>query len=292
MTDVPFDDPTVPLQVIVDPRFKQRWLDVRRGEGRRRLRILVVGVVVATVLAAAVGVLYSPLLEVSHVRIQGVAGAQAAQIRQAAAVAGHPLIDVRPGTVATRVDAVPWVADASVQTQWPGTVRIQVHSRAAVAQVKLGATAAGPQVALLDATGRVLAAPRGLVLSMPLVSGVSISGVRPGQWVRGASRGAVTGGPASLLANPPSAVAGAFALCANLPPALARSVQSISVAGDQLQAAVSSPNATRPITVLLGNQQELVEKLTALATILQQVNLTGIGQIDVRIPAEPALTPR
>jgi cell division septal protein FtsQ len=293
VTSVNYDDPTVPVGVIVDPRIKQRWVDTRRAEERRRRRIFLVGAGVAATLCAAVGVLYSPLLEVRHVRVQGVAGPQAAQVLSVAGVAHQALIDVRPGGVAARLDALPWVSDASVQTQWPTTVRIQVHSRSPVAQVLVAPNASGQQVVLLDATGRVLTEPRAPVQALPLLSGLSVGGVGPGQWVAGTAPGAAfSGPPAALLTNPSSAVAGALALSANTPQALVNAVESITVTRGLLQEVVSSPTATAPVTVLFGDQQQLAAKLTALATIVQQVNLAGIGQIDVRIPSRPALTPR
>jgi cell division septal protein FtsQ len=290
VTSVRYDDPTVPLRVIVDPRIKQRWLDTRRAEGRRRLRIFLVGAGVAATLGAAVGVLYSPLFEVRHVRVQGVYGPQATQVLAAAAVAHKPLIDVHPGTVAARLDAIPWVSDATVQTQWPTTVRVRVQSRTPVAQVVVPGNARGPQVVLLDATGRVLTGPVAPIPTMPLLSGVSVHGVRPGQWIAGTVRGAVPGSPASLLADPSTAITGALALSANMPRSLAGALESITAKDGALQALVSSPTATVPVTVLLGDQSQLADKLTALATIVQQVDLAGITQIDVRIPTRPALT--
>ncbi len=295
MTPVDYNDPTVSLRVVVDPRFKQRWLATRRAEGRRRLRIAIIVLSVVAFVGAGVGVLYSPLLGVRHVRVEGVGGVQATQIRSAAALGQEPLIEVEPAAVAARLDAVPWVAAASVHIQWPGTVKIAVRSRTPVAQVLVAPKTTGP-VAILDATGRVLAEPSAPLQNLPFLTGVGVARLHPGQWVAGglgpSPSTAVSGATGGLVADPPSVTAGALAMSANLPASVAGAVISISVTGNQLRAVVTSATANGPVTVLLGDQQQLGDKLTALATILEQVNLAGIGTIDLRVPFRPALTPR
>jgi len=276
------DDPTLEMRVIVDPRFRQRWIEVRRSQGRRRLHLAAAAVAVVVVLGGAAGVAYSPLLGVRHVRVVGAGGYTPAQIAAAAGLHHQALLEVDASAVAARLEAVAGIDRATVRVEWPSTVRIQVTLRHAVAQ------AAGPQgVAQLDPTGRVLAWLPGPVPALPLVSGLPLTDVAVGAWVPG------TAGPhASVGAQLPGGTAGlaaaALALCANLPAALAPTVQSVDVSSGDLRAVVSNP-AGGQVTVRFGDESDLGRKLTSLATLFQQADLHGVTLIDLRVPDRPAL---
>ncbi len=61
-------DPTSPLQQFdgprVDPRFRRRWAEARRAEGRRRLKVLLGVVALAAIVAGGIGLLHSPVFRV------------------------------------------------------------------------------------------------------------------------------------------------------------------------------------------------------------------------------------
>jgi hypothetical protein len=134
-------------------------------------------------------------------------------------------------------------------------------------------------VALLDGTGRVLerltTAPSGL----PVVGSLAAPGA-VGTWVPGTPGAARSGdGPAR------PAAAEVLAVAAALPPALAAKVWTIEVAGQGVQLTVGMT------TVVFGDTTQLADKVTALQTIVDQVPLSGIADVDLRVPGRPALTP-
>ena len=137
----------------IDPRFRERLIEVRRVEGRRRLRVLLI---LAGFLAVALlgwGFTRSPLLDVDHVHVTGTVHTAPADIATASGVhTGMAMFDVDIGDAAARVRAVPWILRVHVERQWPSTVSITVVERAPVAAVPAKAG-----VAVVDRTGRVLA---------------------------------------------------------------------------------------------------------------------------------------
>ena len=65
---------------------------------------------------------------------------------------GAPLLRVDKGAVRARIEALPWVEKADVETKLPGTLRITVHERVPVAYVRRDDT----HVAVLAADGHVI----------------------------------------------------------------------------------------------------------------------------------------
>jgi len=153
----------------VDPRIRQRWVAVRRAEGRRRLRILLVVLAVVLVGTAAWVALASPLLDVDRIVVRGTVHATPEQVTSAAQIArGDAMIWVDDGAAASRVEALPWVRSAQVERDWPGTVRITVTERTAAAWVQSGT---GP--AIVDGTGRVLDRIADAPADLPEIAGVT-----------------------------------------------------------------------------------------------------------------------
>lgn len=139
----------------VDPRMQRRWIDQRRSEGRRRLRIVLGVVAFAVVALLAWVVAHSSLLGMDTVEVHGTSRVDAATVRTAAAIEeGAPLLFLDDAAVERRVEQLPGIASASVSTELPGTVVIDVVERQPVAW----AAAPPPEkTALLDASGRVIA---------------------------------------------------------------------------------------------------------------------------------------
>ncbi|CAN5738289.1 hypothetical protein BH20ACT1_BH20ACT1_03440 [soil metagenome] len=133
----PTDQRVEQRQVKVDPRLRARRQDVRREEGRRRLRWVQAGAVAAGTGAAVVAALLSPLLDVDRVVVEGVYGDRAAAVERAAEIdPGSPLITLDVGRVRTASEAVPWVDGVDVSRAWPTTVRISVSERRPAAVAK------------------------------------------------------------------------------------------------------------------------------------------------------------
>lgn len=306
---------------LIDPRFRERQIAVRRHAGRRRL--LIAGILAGALSLGAGGLalLHSSLLAVRTVRVTGVTHTSRARVLSAAHLS-RLMIDVEGASAAQRIERLPWVADARVERHWPSSVQISVTERKPVGVVALPGAAVGPPGAavgpqaeavappgggsrtapaggslwaLVDRTGRVLAD-----VSQPPPGLVVLSGVGdPGQ-------------PGSLLA--PGADPALDAV-ADLGPSLGQRVATVDAVGGGLEmvlrpvpgtpvpvalqgghAATGRPAAPPAITngptVVLGGADQLGAKLQALALLVNQVDLSGVRSVDLRVPQSPALTRR
>lgn len=294
----------------IDPRIAQRWVDARRQEGRRRLRVLAVMAAVVTVAAMAVGVLYSPMLAVGQVRVTVTtapgAGAAlgAARVRAEAGLVHHPLmIELSAAAAARRLDADPVLGGARVTKHWPSTVTVTVDQRAPVAQVAVTPSGAGGAgtYALVDSTGRVLAPAGPMVPGLPVVEGVGAAPAA-GRWIPGSAGPSAdpTAAAAELVdmtaasdgPDVPAGPAAALAFLRALPADLRSAVQTISAGpGPALVVVVAPPRvAVGTVRMDLGDGSQLAAKVTAFDTLLGQADLTGVTSIDLSVPTRPAAT--
>ncbi len=299
----PTSTPPRPPRLAVDPRMRQRVIDVKRAQGRRRLRVVIaVGCAVAVV-AAMTGLIYSPVLAVRHIRVSGNAQLSTAQLLDTAGLAHHPLmVDVDPTAIERCLAAVPMVARSTVRRQWPATVTVSVVERIAVAQVPVAGSPGGgapgssgapsgssatastgsspvdtPGTSLVEAvdgTGRVLSGPRPATTRLPILTGLARPG-RPGTWMVGGAR-----------------LAAELAFAAALPGTLTSAVRTVTdTITSGLVGVVVGPGATRPTQVVVGDPDRLPAKVTALVTLLAQVPLATVQTVDIRVPDRPVLTP-
>jgi cell division protein FtsQ len=263
--------------VVVDPRMRSRRIHVRRSAGRRRLKrvSLVLGVVAVIVLALAAT--RTPLLDVDRVLVTGVDGARAEAVRSAAAVApDQPLISLDTGSVASRVEDLPWVASAQVSRSWPATVRVRVTEREVVAAVQV----TEQHVALVDADGYVVSIEEGAV--EPTDGGDDAEaggdgGVAAGALVLTGIEGPIAEGR-RLDGDARDALTVASAMAERLPDTVA------SVSTD-LDAELVAGGVVR-----FGSTDDLDEKITAVKTVLSDVDTACMALLDVRVPGSPALT--
>ena len=250
--------------VGMDPRVRERWVTTRRREGRRRLRIVVGVLAVGVVGGASWGATRSPVLDVDRVVVEGAARSGARLVAESSTVRrDRPLLDVDRGAVARRVAALPWVLRAEVRRDWPGTVRIRVTERQAVAVTRANAGA----WALLDRSTRVLA----LVPSPP--PGLAV--------VAGLPEAAAPGTRLGTRA------AEALAVVTALPPALAPRVAAVAVGDEGVSLRLAPQGEVR-----LGAAEAMEDKLRAALTVLGVVDGRTVATLDVRIPAAPVLTRR
>jgi len=243
----------------IDPRIRRRRVEVKRDEGRRRLRVLLTGLGFFLAVAAAVGLVHSPLLTVSSVSVLGARATDPTAIVQIARLDTHPLmVDVHAASINRQVAALPWVKTAKTERHWPQSVRITVTERVAVAQLEAGSG----QWALTDEAGRVLdVGPR--QPDLPVLAGVA----NPG---------------------PPGAVlhaAEALTVARVLPPDLRSRVKEVAVVADGIDLALTPRG-----TAHLGGIDRLGEKLTAVATVLVRIDPKNLAVLDVRVPEAPVVT--
>lgn len=138
-------------------------------EPRRRrlgLRLLLVAVLVV---GLAVGLAFSPLLDVETVTVEGTTPDRVAAVVRASGVTrGSPLLGVVPGRVESRLEAEPWIAGVTVERRLPGTVRIRI-----VPRVPVGWARVGERVLVVDGTGQVVARPETPPAGVPELLGVA-----------------------------------------------------------------------------------------------------------------------
>jgi len=243
-------------RVRINPRIRERRIEVQREAGRRRLRVLLV---VSSVLCAA-GISFlavtSPVLDVDHVSVTGTHHVTAAQVRAASGVSMHDhLLFVNTGAAARRVEQLPWVEHASVRRELPGTLKIVIREYTPVAYVR-GTTG----VVLVAANGHVIAyAPT------PPALGIEVRGVR-----RAPSAGE--------LLSPPDAAG----VAARLPATLAQRVVAVDVSGGGLALVLSSGGQIR-----LGNASDLGAKAAAAQAVLAHLGAAPFSYIDVSTPNRP-----
>jgi hypothetical protein len=306
----------------IDPRIARRRVEVRREEGRRRLRILVGCCIAGALACLAGGSLWTPLFKVRHLQVtvaataRPVAGLTQLSRHQVVVAAGFAhrrlMVDVDGAALARRLNAIPTLGGAKVSVHWPGTVHIAVSERQAVAAVAApGPRGTAARWALVDATGRVLAAVAAPPAGLPVVYGASaVPG--PGGWLAGSPGPAapvspnpgfsVAGSPdmnaASDSPDVPGGMAAALAIATSLPAQVRSEVQSITVANAQAGSQQARPGLylsvlpsgapSGAIKVDLGDGSQLDAKLTALTAVLTQSDLSNVTELNLTVPDRPA----
>lgn len=262
MTTATTERPTAPPRM--DPRIRARRVAVRRHEGRRRLRRLLIMVAVAATLGVLYLVTRSPLLDVDHVRVHGAHNTGVDAVLAASGIeVGDPMTDVSLDRAHDAILRLPWVESVRVERDWPGTVEIHVTERVAAAVLHTGD---GTWV-LLDGTGHVLTAGTGPAPDLPAIT-IDTTAVQPGGQQHGMS--------------------GALAVARMLTPDLRAWLSSIRPAPDGTVDLLLHQD----IRVELGSQAHLSDKLVDLATVLTRVELDGIDTIDVSVVHDPVVTRR
>ncbi len=247
----------------MDPRISARRTAVLREQGRRRLRIVVIGLAGASCLVGAWFLLHTPLFSARSVTVIGNVHETAAQVVAQAGLASQPpLLDVNAGAAAARLEQLPWVRSATVRVSWPDGVHIAVTEEIPRFVVSM----AGGTWESLSGDGRVLSAsatrPAGLLLlTIP----------------------EVPGSPGAQLSNKDAA---GLRVAATLPASFAAQVTGVTVEpAGWVQLAL-----TTPILVDLGSTAQLTAKYEAVSSILAGATLHNGDVIDVSVPGAPTVT--
>jgi cell division protein FtsQ len=246
--------------LTVDPRLRARRVKVARDAGRRRLRRLTWLGVALGVVGILVALTFSPVVDVEAVSVAGEGHTSADAITGAAGVAtGDSLVWFDPGDAVRAIEALPWVAEATVERSWSGSVTIEVTEREAVAAV-----AGDDGWFLADGTGRLLQAVEDQPTDLPVVQGVHVTG-RAGEVLDRAGIDTVT-------------------VAAAVPPSMRSQVATISSDGDDVAIALREGGA-----VVLGGADDAPAKLASAAAVLATVSPGCVQELDVSVAASPAL---
>ncbi|HEX3622345.1 MAG TPA: FtsQ-type POTRA domain-containing protein [Acidimicrobiales bacterium] len=209
----------------------------------------------------------SRALDVDHIVVLGAVHTTPAEAAAAAHVhRGQRMVNLDLAAAARGVRTLPWVGTATVDREWPGSVRIRVTER--VPAAALPADAGGADV--VDATGRVLARaddpPAGLAL---------LAGLPP------------AGAPGSTLSADGVA---ALEVAVALPDELRARVLGVGPVGGTTGEVELRLGADA--TVRLGPPDDLQRKFDAVRAVLAQVDMRNLAVLDVRRPDSPVLTRR
>ncbi|MEZ5244407.1 MAG: FtsQ-type POTRA domain-containing protein [Acidimicrobiales bacterium] len=250
--------------MAIDPRIRARRVAVRRQEGRRRLRFLLGAVGLIALAVAAWGLTRTPLLDLDHVRYEGVADADAAEVAATTGLEpGTAMFDLDLGGVERDLMALPWVSSATASRDWPGTVRIVVVAREAVAVVGAGS---GPAF-LADVDG-VLIRPASPDSGLPRVA------VEP------------TAGLGGTQVDALPAIEVAIAVPDDLRPW----VDAVTIDGGSGEPVHLGLDLIGSAEAVLGSGDFIDDKLAAVRAVLQRVELACLDVIDVAVADSPVTT--
>ncbi|MGH9130946.1 MAG: cell division protein FtsQ/DivIB [Acidimicrobiales bacterium] len=242
--------------------MRQRRVEFQRYSGRRRLRIVLAALGIGGSLVVAFTVLHSSILGVRHLDISGSRHVSTAEVRKVLGVGrATPMVDINVARSARDLESLPWVSKVVIRREWPGTLKVLLVGRVAVAQVP----DQGGGWAELDATGKVLdhvASPVGGLVKL-VGSGTATA---PGSELLGA-------GPELEVA-------------AGLPSEVRSAVESVvGEAGGEVDLILPGNGV-----IELGLPNHLPAKMQAIATMVSQVDLVGLQTLDVEVPGAPTLT--
>jgi len=222
-----------------------------------------VPILLLLVISAGYGVTRSALLDIDRIEIVGADQrvSEATVVEISGIAIGQPLIDLNLSAVETRLFSIPWVSEARVSRDWPGTVHLRIFLRTAHA---IGVDPSGSQ-ALLDQEGVVLekversistntALPRIRVDAFG-VPGTRVSGIDP--LLRAASA---------------------------IPSDLAAWIVALAPIGEGVRAELVGGAEAN-----LGFSDDYHEQARALSTVLTRVTLTCLREVDVSVPSNPVV---
>lgn len=256
------------------PRVQARRTAVARQRGRWRTRALVLVTGLFTVGGLGWLAIQSSFLDLEDVEVRGTQRADAADVRDAAALErGEPLLLIDRGAVASRVENLPWIQDAAVEWSFPGTLVVKVVERTPVGWVVAddGSTESGGadedeapgRVALVDGTGRVLDVRSRPPARLPQLDHPR-SVPEPGERLEHAE---------SVLA-----------IASSVPDGLRSRVLGVHRASTGFVLDVEGVEIVR-----FGSADGLAQKWSALEAVLDELGERTVYLVDVRVPSVPAV---
>lgn len=246
----------------IEPRLRQRRIGVRRAANRKRLWWIGIGAVVLVVVLGVLALLGSSLFAVKDVTVTGAvytdAGALQAIVDE---LEGTPTLLVDNAEIEAELEAIPWVADARVDTRFPHEATIEIRERTPVA-----ATPGADGLArVLDDEGRVLDVIEGEPVALVWIPGPGTLDVAAGEFA-------------------PIGYAAAAALVPKLTPDIRSRVESMLVTADGADLVLVLTSPSGPVEVRFGSaigENAQIEKLVRLERVLEDTGERTVSVIDV-----------
>ena len=241
----------------IEPRLRERRLAVRKAVGRKRLKWALIVLALVAIVVGGLAVLGSSLFAVEEVDVEGAVytdpDALAAVVDD---LEGTPVLRVDTGAAERQLEAIPWVEDARVTTDFPHRVRIEIRERTPVLAFEAG----DDRYRVIDRDGRVLD-----VLDGEPMRYLQLSSTEPAP--------ALDAGQFA-----PKGFGAAASLVDALTPQMARLAESVEVAPDGSDLRLELDGG---IEVRFGAAEDLVVKLVRLQTVLDDHADEPISIIDV-----------
>ncbi len=242
----------------IEPRMRERRVAVRRAASRKRLKwVFLIGSIIV-VGVGALAILGSPLFAIRAEQVT-VTGNVYTDHDQLQAViddlVGTPVLVADTQAAERALAAIPWVAEARVQTRFPHAVSIEIREREAMA------TYQGPdsRFRVLDREGRVLDVLDKYPFAYLLLGGPDPVDLEPGQFA-------------------PSGYAAASELAKNLTGSVRGKVERVEVTADGSRLVMRLNDGSE---VRFGEARDLFAKLVRLETVLNSPDPRPPGVIDV-----------
>jgi len=245
----------------INPRIAERRSKVREEQMRKRRRLFLVVIILIAFLAFAFYLTRTPILDVDTIEINGATTLTTEEIYEASQIRyGEPLVSVNTGDAAANIRKIPVIDTATVQRKWDGHIIITVTERTPVAL----AQHEDLRILRVDKDGRVLSQWNFGDPAFPLLGGVEVG--EPGSFIEGSN--------------------GALEVAALATPGVRSRLVSITQDENGQITAKLHPQGT----VIFGSSADLPAKMTALRTLLGQVDQTDIATINVSTPSTPVIT--
>lgn len=244
-----------------NPKITARRIEVNREVGRRRLRVIGLLSIASLVIIGGIGLSNSPLLDVDEVTVDGLGRTTEPDVLAVLSLqVGDPLANLDLDEAQVEVEGLPWVKSAAVTRSWLGTVGIAIEERV-------------PRLAISSPNGFVLVDEGGRQLD--------VVDHHPAEFlpVAGVTASGEIGEPAPVEVQSVLLVLDALDDRTR--------AEAVQIVVDERQLFLELSAGGR---INLGDDAGLVEKLTSARTILDQVDLRCLWEIDVRVPTAPAVT--
>lgn len=243
----------VPIDVAtsasrMEPRMRERRVAVRRAVGRKRLRVAAIIGGVAGLVVATLAILGSSLFSIDRVDVEGAVYSQGDQLDGVVdQLRGANVLRVDTDAIEREIEALPWVAEARVTTDFPDGATVEIRERVPV----LGYLATDNRYRVLDGDGQVIAILDGHPIDYPEL------------FVDAPAPDLEIGQPT------PRGLRGAAALVRSLADDLVARTESVAVDADGTDLRLQLVGG---IDVRFGAASELQDKLVRLRTVLADPN--------------------
>ncbi len=252
--------------VTMEPRIRDRRVEVRRAIGRRRLRMIIAVAIVVVAGVAALAVLGSSVFGVRADQVD-VIGAVYTDSEALSEIiddlVGRPTLTLDTERAEQQLRSIAWVESAQVRASFPHRLTIDIRERAPLATFR------GPDglFRVIDRDGRVLDVITGEPVAYLLLEIPDVDNLSQGQFT--------TQGPAA-----------AADLVQALTPGIRQRVQMMEVALDGSDLVVvlapwEGSTDRSPIRVQFGAASDLLVKLVRLESVLEIAEQRNATNIDI-----------